>query len=100
MSSSRPLPNQIHPQRRMNQIAGAIEWEELPSLADTLSERMVNLGNRGRDFKPANGFAGPWDATMPAAFDPIVESGPFQESLNGLATRELLEPDVFRHFFP
>jgi len=37
--------------------------------------------------------------TMPAALDPITESGPFQETLSGLATRELREPDVFRHFF-
>ena len=36
---------------------------------------------------------------MPAALDPITESGPFQETLSGLATRELRRPGVFRHFF-
>lgn len=66
----------------------AIEWEELPSLADRLS--------RG-DFQHSSRFA--WDATMPAPLEPAREPVPFVERINGLSTRELSDVDVFRHFF-
>jgi hypothetical protein len=79
--------------RRMAAYGGAIEWEELPSLAETLQQRLVH--GDGRRYGPPSG----WDVTMPAALDPLTESGPFTETMNGLVTRELLEPDVFRHFF-
>lgn len=75
--------------RRMAAYGGAIEWEELPSLADRLQS-----GDTRR-----HGPHGGWDVTMPAALDPLTESGPFVEPLRGLVTRELHEPDVFRHFF-
>jgi hypothetical protein len=61
-----------------------IEWEELPSLAGTLGKRFRNSV---------------WDATMPAPLDVAPPSPPLRETLNGLATREVLEPDVFEHFF-
>jgi hypothetical protein len=74
-----------------------IEWEELPSL----TERLVNVDRvRGAgSFANAAALRHTWDVTLPAAFDPLQESGPFQETLTGLVTRELREPDVFRHFF-
>ncbi len=81
---------------RPGQYGAAIEWEELPSL----TERLVNVdARRGRDFQNSSSFSSTWDVTMPAALDPLTESGPFQEPLAGLVTRELREPDVFRHFF-
>ena len=61
-----------------------IVWEELPSLAGTLGKRFRNSV---------------WDATMPAPLDVAPPSPPLRETLNGLATREVLEPDVFEHFF-
>ena len=61
-----------------------IEWEELPSLAGTLGKRFRNSV---------------WDATMPAPLDVAPPSPPLRETLDGLATREVLEPDVFEHFF-
>ena len=64
--------------------ADAIEWEELPSLAGRLGKRFRNSV---------------WDATMPAPLDVAPPSPPLRETLNGLATREVLEPDVFEHFF-
>jgi hypothetical protein len=86
--------------QRRGAYGPAIEWEELPSLADSLTRRLVNLSARhGSDFQASSGFHTVWDATMPAALDPLQESGPFTESLSGLVTRELREPDVFRHFF-
>ena len=67
---------------------GAIEWEELPSLA-------------GR-IRAAAGPAQPglpWDATRPAEFDPTPPSQPFREPFSGAVVREVTEPDIFRHFF-
>ena len=68
--------------------AGAIEWEELPSLAGSLAQRIVAATTR------------PWDSTRPAELDEGgVPSQPFREPVDGLAIREVNEPDVFRHFF-
>lgn len=93
MSRLQPHLMLSHPQRRITEQVGGIEWEELPSLADTLARRDA-------EFERSPMFRTSWDATLPAALDPLVESGPFVESLSGgLVTRELREPDVFRHFF-
>lgn len=75
-----------------------IEWEELPSLADTLDKRLVHRGH-GAAPDPSAFGAAPWDATMPAVLEPVFESDPFSEPLDGVSIRELREPDVFRHFF-
>ncbi|MDQ6638888.1 MAG: hypothetical protein M3Z15_04385 [Pseudomonadota bacterium] len=65
---------------------GAIEWEELPSLAQRVRQ-------------PCAGAASvPWDATRPAGLESIPASLPFRE-LKGVSIREVNEPDVFRHFF-
>lgn len=84
--------------------ADAIEWEELPSLAGSLVQRLIRRGPmpvRANDstFMNSRAFASPWDATMPAAFDTALPSEPFHESLAGLVTREVNEPGVFQHFF-
>jgi hypothetical protein len=87
--------------------AGAIEWEELPSLAASLASRLVMLGKHRSGTAAARRHAGdfaatastPWDSTRPAALDAPVVSAPFREPLEGVAIREVLEPDVFRHFF-
>ena len=101
-----PLPRSTH---RLHH-GGAIEWEELPSLADTLAERLVVLGTRHRDavvaarsraavFERAAESVQAWDSTRPAELEPPRASQPFHEPLDGLAIREVNEPDVFRHFF-
>ncbi|MDQ2733708.1 MAG: hypothetical protein M3Y55_01680 [Pseudomonadota bacterium] len=90
--------------------AGGIEWEELPSLADSLADRLVILGSRKLGEAAANAarrrsgsFAptagSPWDATRPAELETAVVSPPFREPLQGVAMREVNEPDIFRHFF-
>ena len=66
---------------------GAIEWEELPSLAGSLAKRIAAATNA------------PWDATRPAELEAPVPSQPFREPVDGMAIREVNEPDVFRHFF-
>lgn len=78
--------------------SGAIEWEELPSLAGELERRLIVRGVR--DFQSSSNFgASAWDATMPATLEPIFEPEPFRETIQGLSTRELRDSDVFRHFF-
>jgi hypothetical protein len=91
--------------------ADAIEWEELPSLlASSLAQRLVTRSRweiSQDDVRGANDsqFQGhtlggtPWDNTMPADLDPAPVSQPYLESLDGLVTREVHEPDVFHHFF-
>jgi hypothetical protein len=86
--------------------ADAIEWEELPSLAGSLAHRLVRRGQpqaRGANDSEfgggATGFGSVWDNTMPAALDPAPVSQPFFEPLAGLSTREVNEPEIFRHFF-
>lgn len=87
-------PHAFAPSPRGRAFDDAIEWEELPSLA----ERLVQAGAR-QDFAASSSFCATWDETLPAAFDPLTESGPFTEPLRGLVTREVREPDVFRYFF-
>jgi len=65
---------------------GAIEWEELPSLAPGVRQGVVGHASA------------PWDATRPADLETATVSPPFRE-LKGVAIREVNEPDVFRHFF-
>lgn len=78
--------------------ADALEWEELPSLADSLAQRLVMLGER-HSAAQRPGAPGRWAATLPAELEPPPPSEPFREVLGGLAIREVNEPDVFRHFF-
>jgi hypothetical protein len=66
--------------------AGGIEWEELPSLVKRVRAETTTAGV-------------PWDATRPAELEPASVSQPFREPLEGVAIREVTEPDVFRHFF-
>lgn len=75
---------------------GSIEWEELPSLADSLAQRLVNDAER-RQAAPH--YSPAWDNTLPADLDVRMPARPFEETLSGLVQREVLEPDVFRHFF-
>ena len=81
---------------------GAIEWEELPSLAKRLANRRPTAAARGANDSlfHNSGLDSPWHATMPVALDAAPVSQPFVERLDGgLAMREVSEPDVFRHFF-
>ncbi|MFZ2652182.1 MAG: hypothetical protein WA210_18955 [Burkholderiaceae bacterium] len=93
---------QSHPQQypsSLNQIVsynGGGDWEELPSLADTLAQQLVGEAMRRQLTAQFNSA---WDNTAPAELDSLPPTEPFQETLSGLAQREVHEPDVFRHFF-
>jgi hypothetical protein len=108
----RHAPSSLHFSRAFAPAApaGGIEWEELPSLAGSLTDRLVILGKRHLGEAAANAArvragvfaptAGtPWDSTRPAELEAAIESSPFREPIDGVAMREVLEPDVFRHFF-
>ena len=41
----------------------------------------------------------PWDITMPAGLDAPRPAAPFEEGVWGIATREVIEPQVFEHYF-
>ena len=100
MSHAQPRQN-FAASRRALVNADAIEWEELPSLAKLVIHRQPTPTHGANDsrFQNSKAFDSPWSATMPVALDPAPVSRPFVESLNGLATREVIEPDVFQHFF-
>jgi hypothetical protein len=91
--------------------AQPFEWEELPSLAAGIilrrhvprgsyplaAELVAEARNRLRSELPR---APVWLETAPADLDPPVPSEPLRDTvLAGLAAREIVEPDVFRHFF-
>lgn len=88
----------------------SIEWEELPSLTGVVLRRHVPQGSyaiaatlvdeaRTR-LRSAPAAAPVWLETLPAVLDPLQPSGPLAEThIHGLAAREIVEPDLFRHFF-
>ena len=81
---------------RPSAYGAAIEWEELPSLA----QRLITVETRhAAPFQNPAAIRHTWDVPLPAALDPLHESGPSLEPLRGRLPRELREPDVFRHFF-
>jgi hypothetical protein len=86
------------------------EWEDLPSLSGVVLRRhvpkasyeiaaqLVEQAHARLRSEPAT--APVWVETMPAALDPLTPSDPLADTrINGLAAREIVEPDVFRHFF-
>lgn len=66
----------------------SIDWEVLPSLSHLLDRK-----------EPAGHDAPVWAETMPADFDAMQQSDPFQEPLKGLDIREVNEPEIFKAFF-
>ena len=90
--------------------AEPFEWEELPSLSSVVIRRHVPSGaytlaaelmaEARTRLRNEPSVSPVWLETAPSAFDPMTPSGPLQETeLGGLDAREIVEPDVFRHFF-
>jgi hypothetical protein len=57
------------------------------------NDLVIPASTSAADFNTA------WGVTMPAALDTLPEPVPFQETLPGVAMREVNEPDLFKHFF-
>ena len=89
---------------------GHLEWEELPSLSNVILRRHVPSGSftlaaelvadaRTR-LRSEPSVSPVWMETRPSELDPPLSSGPLRETaLGGLDAREIVEQDVFRHFF-
>ncbi len=78
---------------------GGIEWEELPSLAEQLAAQRARRAAAEGDVHTRE-RATAWDDTQPGALDEADSAPtPFREALEGLATREVTAPEIFRHFF-
>jgi hypothetical protein len=73
----------------------AFEWDELPALAAALVQRELDPTDSMSDEFDAS----PWSNTVPAALQAFDPPEPLRETLQGLATREVREPEVFRHYF-
>jgi hypothetical protein len=91
--------------RRAAARIDTIEWEELPSLTGLLSKSLAAAGARhiagqteAGAFDSTSRF-NVWTETMPSSLDQLEPSMPFRETIQGLITREVTEPDVFRQFF-
>jgi hypothetical protein len=80
--------------------ADAIEWEELPSLASAVAQRrqMPTDTAASRAFTPST-FGNAWSATERGDLHDLPAPQAFREPLRGMAVREVLEPEVFSHFF-
>lgn len=104
----------MNPQTATNidPTSAGLEWEELPSLVNVVLRRHVPQGSytlaaslvsqaRSRlGLRSAPHAAPVWEETRPAPFEPSYPSTPLCETeLGGLDTREIVEPDVFKHFF-
>jgi hypothetical protein len=79
-----------------------LEWEELPSLADSLTRRLVRIGARHAPEADSGFYEDGtpcWAETQTATLEQESPSEPLREVLAGLAVREVREPDVFQHFF-
>jgi hypothetical protein len=89
---------------------GHIEWQEPPSLskvvlcreapggAYALAAELVAEARTRLRSEPS--MSPLWMQTRPSELDPWLSSGPLRETeLGGLDAREIVEPDVFRHFF-
>ena len=106
MSTRHPLT----PRTASRTSAASVEWEELPSLPSVLLRRQVpqasyaianELVQQAQARLRSQPTVSPvWTETMPAIFDPLMPSAPLADThISGLASREIMEPDVFKHFF-
>lgn len=99
-----------HPLSPRAALPTSVEWEELPSLPGVLLRRHVPQASYAianelvqqaqARLRSAPTVAPVWIETMPAIFDPLQPSAPLADThIRGLASREIVEPDVFKHFF-
>ena len=78
-----------------------IEWEEMPSL---VAPRLVPMNAQRAPTQPmlrtqASDFNTAWGVTMPAHLDTAPQPTPYRETIRGLVTREVNEPELFKQFF-
>lgn len=94
-----PDPTAIEALRKLS--GNTIAWEEMPSFADSLPQRLLQTDSHSllsaddqHDIDKPD-----WSDTQPADPLPTTEMQPFEENLQGLATREVFGVEVFKRFF-
>jgi hypothetical protein len=66
----------------------------------TLAEAMgLSLDAHAPAHAEPRNDAAHYGDTIPSALLPLLPSTPFREPLSGLAVREVMDADVFQHFF-
>lgn len=79
-------------------MSNVILRRHVPAGSYTLAAELVAEARARLRNRPT--VAPVWQETAPAALDPLQPSGPLRDTqLDGLSTREIIEPDVFKHFF-
>jgi hypothetical protein len=84
------------PLRTRRGASGFVEWDDTPSFAESLPNRLSWNGSQHGAIDPGRVV---YAETMPAALMPVPASTPFSEPVEGLSVREVNDLDVFRHFF-
>jgi hypothetical protein len=91
--------------RRAAARIDTFEWEGLPSLTGPLSKALAAAGVRHIAGHTESGAfddlsqCSAWSETIPSSLDQLEPSPQFSETIKGLITREVTEPDELRDFF-
>jgi hypothetical protein len=93
MSSTTPrtIPPLLVDRATPQPTAGYVQWDDTPSLADSLSWRLQRAGEKSAAVNFAD--------TVPADLLPAVGPTPFREPVDGLSVREITDDDLFVHLF-
>jgi len=90
-SPTHATPSRAPLHRGVGPISGFVEWDDTPSFAGSLHERL--------QWKQTGGASLVAD-TVPGELMPATPaSSPFREPVEGLSVREVHDADLFRHFF-
>lgn len=76
-----------------------IEWEEMPTFAARLVPMDVQRPAQPMLRTQVSDFNTAWGVTMPAHLDTGPQTTPYRETIRGLVTREMNEPELFKQFF-
>ena len=90
-SPSTPQPTRPLPHRLAGPTSGFVEWDDTPSFANSLRERL--------HWRETGGTSLLGDTIPGGLMPPTPQSSPFRELVEGLSVREVHDADVFRHFF-
>jgi hypothetical protein len=91
--------------RRAAARIDTFEWEGLPSLTGPLSKALAAAGVRHIAGHTESGAfddlsqCSAWSETIPSSLDQLEPAPQFSETIKGLITREVTEPDELRDFF-
>lgn len=97
-ASSTPYAFSVLAEFLLDRRNDPVDWDGVHSVADLSALGCINPGSAGRVWPTGPSVLGGWAPTMPADLDDTPEPM-FQETIKGLSTREVHEPELFMHFF-